>query len=797
MYHSEMKTSQLSPLSNYDEEPIHSPGLIQPHGILLVLQEPHLKIVQVSSNTFEVIGISPGELLNKQLKELIESDQLQSIQQGLNKNIEIHHVILSIKDKSNLYLFDGILHYSEPFWILELEPRQAIANNHFLKFHSLIKNSLAKIQKSFTLQTTCQVLVKEVRKITGFDRVMLYQFGAEGTGRVIAEDKLEGLPSFLNLHYPASDIPLPARQLFTLNSIRLIPDANYQPVELLPINNPITNQSIDLSLSVLRSVSPCHIEYLKNMGVSASMSISLIRENKLWGLIACHHLTVKYVPYEIRNACELLGQVMSLELASKEDNESLEYKIQLKSVLSEFVEAVSQEGKLRDGLVEDKSKWLNLVSAQGVALCAKEQVTLIGKTPKDADIHGLIKWVETQIENNIFYTDSLPQVYPAAEKFKDVASGLLALSISKSQKHYIFWFRPEAIQTVNWGGNPNQSFAVAQQEEGLRFSPRKSFELWQETVRCKSLPWKPCEIDAVVQLRNILVGIVLRNAEELAKINAELERSNSELDAFAYIASHDLKEPLRGIHNYSSFLIEDYADVLQEEGTLKLQTLMRLTQRMENLIDSLLHFSRVGRVELRMQTTNLNEVVKKVVDLLSISFKETQVDIRIPRTLPSIPCDRIQINEVFSNLIGNAIKYNDKPHKWVEIGFLDFTQENETDAGQPQGMAPTELVLPQQDSSSNALVVKTNSLSPISPDQSLSPVVFYVRDNGIGIQEKHLDAIFRIFKRLHPPSKYGGGTGVGLTITKKIVERHGGRIWVKSNYGEGSTFYFTLQSKID
>lgn len=785
---SEMTNSQFSDGSNYNEKPIHSPGLIQPHGILLVLQEPNFKIIQASNNTSEIIGIPPRELLNKELKELIGSDQLNSIKQGLNKNLEIHHFVLSIKDKNLDYFFDGIIHYSQPFLILELEPRPTQGNNHVFEFPYLIKNSLAKIQKSFTLKETCQALVQEVRKITDFDRVMLYQFGTEGTGIVIAEDKLDNLPSFLDLHYPASDIPPQVRQIFTLNSLRLIPNSNYQPVKIVPIENPITHQPLDLSLSVLRSVSPCHIEYLKNMAVLASMSISLIRDNKLWGLIACHHSAVKYVPYEIRTACELLGQVMSLELAAKEDNESLEYRIQLKSVLSEFVEAVSQKGKLRDGLVEDKSKWLSLVSAQGVALCAKERFTLIGKTPQEADIRDLINWVEAQIDNNIFYTDSLPQVYPTAEKFKDVASGLFALSISQSQKHYIFWFRPEVIQTVNWGGNPNQPFDAAQQDEVLHLSPRKSFELWQETVRCKSLPWKPCEIDAIVQLRNILVGIVLRNAEELEKINAELERSNSELDAFAYIASHDLKEPLRGIHNYSSFLIEDYAEVLQEEGASKLQTLIRLTQRMENLIDSLLHFSRVGRVELRMQTTNLNELVKKVVDLLKITFKETQVDIRIPQTLPTIRCDSVQLNEVFSNLISNAIKYNDKSDKWVEIGFLDSTEENETQAGQSQRIAPTELVSLQQDSSFD-FPATTNTSLPQNPS------VFYVRDNGLGIQEKHLDAIFRIFKRLHPPYKYGGGTGVGLTITKKIVERHGGRIWVESNYGEGSTFYFTLHNQ--
>ena len=355
----------------------------------------------------------------------------------------------------------------------------------------------------------------------------------------------------------------------------------------------------------------------------------------------------------------------------------------------------------------------------------------------------------------------MPKIYPAAEKFKDAASGLLALSISKIQKNCILWFRPEVIQTVNWGGNPNEPVEV-EQDENLRLSPRKSFELWQETVRLKSLPWKQCEIDAALELRSAIIGIVLRKADELAKINVELERSNSELDSFAYIASHDLKEPLRGIHNYSSFLIEDYADVLSEEGVAKLRTLVHLTQRMEELINSLLHFSRLGRLELSLQKTNLNELVNHGIEILSINLKETTVDIRIPRPLPSIRCDRVQVAEVFSNLISNAIKYNDKAEKWVEIGFLDSAQLSAQNS---------------QESEENPPII-----------------VFYIRDNGIGIREKHLEAIFRIFKRLHASGKYGGGTGAGLTIAKKIVERHGGSIWVESTYGEGSTFYFTLQS---
>ncbi len=238
-------------------------------------------------------------------------------------------------------------------------------------------------------------------------------------------------------------------------------------------------------------------------------------------------------------------------------------------------------------------------------------------------------------------------------------------------------------------------------------------------------------------------------AQELGAANAELARSNQELDDFAYIASHDLKEPLRGIHNYATFLLEDYREELDAEGRDKLATLTRLSQRMETLIDSLLEFSRVGRVELADQETDLTALVRSTLEPLQITLREGRVDVRVPVPLPVLRCDRVRVGEVFHNLITNAIKYNDRPDKWVEIGTRD-------------------------------------------PGPAGGPPVLYVRDNGIGIPEKHHAVVFRIFKRLHGRDKFGGGTGAGLTIVKKIVERHGGRVWVESAPGEGATFLFTL-----
>ncbi|MEN9518126.1 MAG: hypothetical protein RLZZ381_714 [Cyanobacteriota bacterium] len=741
-------------LTNCDREPISIPGAIQPHGVLLVLHST-LEIVQVSSNTLELLGYQPQDLLGQPLSDLFNFKQIANIRQCLAGDFEnVNPLSLSIKREKKLLQFEGILHRQDESILLELEPKKIQKKVDFIDFYQQVRGTISKIQKPTTLPQMCQAIVSEVRRITGFERVMIYQFDEEGAGKVIAEDTdLEN--HYLGLRFPATDVPKQAKHLYTLNWLRLIPDRHYQPAALIPANNPVTKQPLDLSLSVLRSVSPIHLEYLQNMGVAASMSISLIQDQKLWGLIACHHSSPRHVPYSERTACEFIGQVMSLELANKEARIDLDYKIQLKSLQTKFVASLSQAEYFLDGLVQMDSQLLNLVSATGAMVCSGDRYISIGETPASEDFPALLNWIKPQMQHNLFHTRSLSMVYPAAKSCKASASGVLALEISPIHRNYILWFRPEVIQTVNWGGNPHKPVEVAE-DGSWRLSPRKSFALWQETVEGHSLPWKPCEIEAVTELRSLLVGIVLRQADELAAKNVELQRSNEELDSFAYIASHDLKEPLRGIHNYANFLLEDYVDLLAEDGVAKLQTLVRLTQRMEDLINSLLHFSRLGRVELIRQPVNLNDSVQNAIATLNISRPQNSINFCLPQSLPIINCDRAQIDELFTNLIGNAIKYNDKPQKSIEIGFLPENQD------------------PSRNSATN---------------------VFYIRDNGIGIPQEHQEKIFQIFRRLHGREEYGGGNGAGLTIARKIVERHGGRIWLESNPGEGSTFYFTLASE--
>jgi two-component system, chemotaxis family, sensor kinase Cph1 len=764
-------------LTNCDREPIQIPSAIQAHGVLLTFSEPDLMILQISQNCEKFLGKKPTELLGQPLSLLMDKTQFATIESCINGDFEnVNPLRLSLQVNGKSEEFEGVVHRTDGVIVLELErclsvrvdrgsdgedlptaDRQAVS---FFDFYKFVKTPIDRIQNTQTLAELAHQTVTAIRTLTGFDRVMLYRFDRDGSGHVIAENKQVDLTSFLGLHYPASDIPKQAKELYRLNLLRIIPDVRYEPVSLEPTLNPVTGMPLQLSRSGLRSVSPMHTEYLSNMGVCASMSISILRDRQLWGLIACHHSTPRQLSYETRTICEFLGQVISFEIGSKADAEDIGYKMQLQSAQARFVNTIASGQTLRDSFAQNPRDAIELVGAIGVVFCEHSQIACFGTTPPATEIPGLLTWIDRQIDEDAIYsTNTLVSDYPALMSYKDVASGLLALRISRIQQTYLLWFRPEVIQTIEWGGEPNKPVEVDEHNR-LRMTPRKSFELWKQTVQCQSLPWKACEIEAALELRIKIIGIVLQKADELALLNVELERSNIELDAFAYVASHDLKEPLRGIHNYSTFLIEDYGDKLGADGNHKLATLMQLTQRMEDLIESLLRYSRFGRAELLLQPIALDDIVESVLDVIKIS-QPSPVQLQIPRPLPQIECDRAQVTELFTNLISNALKYNDRDDKSIEIGYI--------------------------------LPAETDDLVPA--DLARSQTVFFVRDNGIGVRAKHFENIFKIFKRLHPATKYGGGTGAGLTIVKKIVERHGGNIAIVSTFGEGSTFYFTLGTR--
>lgn len=728
------------------EQAIHLSGQIQPHGVIIVLEEPELKILQVSKNTSTIFGISPEDMIQKNLEELLDSFQVDRLKAGLSEeNIDfINPTKVWVRKKGDDYLvFDSIFHRNpDGFLILELEPAISQENIPFLSFYHLARASINQLQETSNLHDFCQIIVEEVRKVTGFDRVMLYKFDDDGHGAVIAEEKLETMEPYLGLHYPESDIPVVARQLFSANWIRLIPDAKAQSTEIFPTLNPVSQRPLDLTLSILRSASPCHIEYLHNMSVGASLTISLIKDQKLWGLIACHHQSPKYVSYELRKACEFLGRVIFSEISAREETEDYDYRMKLTYIQSALIEYMSQEENFIDGLVKHQPNIMDLTSAGGAAVCFGGNYTVVGETPKEEDLNLLVQWLKNNVKEEVFYTDSLPQIYPDAERFKNVASGLLAIPISK--RNYVLWFRPEVIQTVNWGGDPNKAFEVSQSEGNLRLCPRKSFELWKETVRLTSLPWKQVEVKAALELRKAIINIVLRQADELAQLAQDLERSNAELKKFAYVASHDLQEPLNQVANYVQLLEMRYQEELDEDAKEFITFAVEGVSLMQTLIDDVLAYSKVDMQGIEFELTEVETALDYALANLRRRISETGATITHD-PLPTVMADSTQLMQLFQNLIGNAIKFRSEQPLKIHVGA-----QRQEDAW-----------------------------------------LFSVSDNGMGIDPQFSDRIFVIFQRLHTRDEYPG-TGMGLAICKKIVECHRGRIWVESQLGQGATFYFTI-----
>jgi two-component system, chemotaxis family, sensor kinase Cph1 len=722
---------------------------IQSHGVLLVLREPDLTVLQVSNNTIMAFGVSPNQVLGRPLEQFLDIFQVEQFRKGLTEqNFDRSNStkVWVQRSKDDYSIFDAVFHRSpDGFLILELEPAQKDENIPFLGFYHLAKASIDRLTSTASLADFGRMAIAQIRQMTGFDRVVLYKFDDDGHGKVIAEDKVAEMESYLGLHFPATDIPPPARKIFLSNRIRAIPDVREESMEILPAQNPLTDRPTDLSLSILRSADPCHTEYLQNMGVGASLTISLIKGGKLWGLIACHHQTAKLVPYELRKACEFLGEVIFSQISIGEEIADYSYRSKLANIRAMEVDLMSQSANFIDVLMGPSPNLLDLFDAFGAAICFGGQWTTIGQTPPAVELEYLVEWLSKNVKDDVFTTDSLPLLDPHAEGFKDVASGLLAISLSPHS--YLLCFRPEVIQTVNWGGDPHyRDRAVA--DQNLRLLPRASFELWKEEVKWHSLPWKAVEIAAAIELRKSIVNIVLRQAEKLALVAIDLERSNAELKTFAYVASHDLQEPLHQVASYVQLLEARYGEKLDRDAKEFIGFAVEGVNLMQTLIDDVLLYSKVDLLGIKWEPIEVETALNRALSHLHGLIEETGAIVTTD-PMPTIVADSTQLSQLFQNLIGNAIKFR-KPDTVPQIQISAERQENDW--------------------------------------------LFSVRADGIGIDPQFFDRIFIIFQRLHTRDEYPG-SGMGLTICKKIVECHGGKIWVTSELDRGATFSFTIPVK--
>lgn len=792
-----------SPLHAYDDEPVHLGERIQPHGVLLVLESVGWTIVKASQNSADYLNHTPNALIGTALSSWLEPHSIALIKEHQRREDQRPlYLSLTFALTKGAKRFDTYMHQVNESVILELEPGHELTAVELTSIQHSVTQSIAHLRTIPDLTQFLQAAVEAIQILSGYERVMIYQFDEQQAGSVVAETQATNGQAYLGLHYPATDIPKRVRDLYQQGMMRLVPHLSAPPVVLhsrhslaqaLPQGdrpNPDesakrpsshhsdcpTDSPINLSRSILRAVDPCCVDYHQNMGVEAFWVIALVNSGTLWGLIACHHSTAKPVPVPIRMACETLGQLIAAEVTSKIREEDIAYLNSLKVIQSDFVSSIAEAEDFKQALIHPQPRLLDLVSAKGAIVCLDQDVTLVGQTPNRQEVQALIEWtLSCEAHNSLFHTSCLSDHYPDAQTFKEKGSGVLILTISRLRRYLIIWFRPEVIQTVNWAGDPTTAVRTIENEQGqITLGPRSSFTQWKEMVTATALPWKKVELENALDLKNAIVGIVLNKADKLAQVNLELARSNRELDSFAYAASHDLKEPLRGITNFSNIIIRRYADKLDEAGVKRLKTLVRLAQRMDMLIDALLQFSRLGQTDLNRTTTDLDQLLQKVIDDMTTGWSDERLAplITVVKPLPTMRCDAVLISDVFSNLISNAAKYTDHDRACIEIGWLWPQEYNETHLESNPDLL----------SEPPTYILEGRVQAPI----------LYVKDQGIGIQKRHFQNIFKLFKRLHERDRYGGGSGVGLTITQRIIERHNGHIWVGSTYGTGTTFYFTL-----
>jgi light-regulated signal transduction histidine kinase (bacteriophytochrome) len=496
-------------LTTCDREPIHIPGSIQPHGALLVLDRESLEVEQVAGDTRLLLGIEPDRIPGMPISRFLEFEAEAFVNTRLAAGGAFIAPImrLGVRTRSGSLPLDLTLHAIERTAILELEPARRTMTGAGDPVAQL-KALLGAVQHTAGVEECCAAAAVAMRSATGFDRAMVYRFLPDGSGVIQSEDASPGLESFLGLHYPASDIPKQARELYRRNWLRAIPDIDYVPAPLHPPTNRRTRAPIDMSHCDLRSVSPIHLEYLRNMGVCASLSASLVCRDQLWGMLVLHHYSPRHVSADLRVALETFAQIMSLHVAAKGQAETSALRIDARKMREELMDRLSGAGEI--GAVLASASLLRYLGASGGAVYLDGKLHVVGVTPSEAEILALVQWLN-EISQPLFATEHLSSQYAPAAAFAASASGLVAVSASRVPRDYVLWFRPEIGRTVRWAGDPSKPIKV--DRHGARLTPRGSFSEWLEVSRMRSAPWSEVDLEAAEGLRVVLIETLLKTVD--------------------------------------------------------------------------------------------------------------------------------------------------------------------------------------------------------------------------------------------------------------------------------------------
>jgi light-regulated signal transduction histidine kinase (bacteriophytochrome) len=488
-------------LSNCEREEIHLAGSIQPHGALLVVSEPDHRVVQVSANAAEFLNLK--QIIGMSLVDL-DGDLLFRILPHLDPTSQGMPIAVRCRIGNPSTEFDGLLH-RPPAGGLIIELERAGPSVDLSK---QIASALEKIRTASSLRALCDEAATLFQDRTGYDRVMVYRFDDEGHGEVFSERRKPDLEAYLGNRYPASDIPQMARRLYERTRVRVLVDVGYQPVPLQPRLSPLTGRDLDMSLCFLRSMSPIHLQYLKNMGVGATLVISLVVGGKLWGLVACHHYEPRFIHFELRAVCELLAEAIATRIAALESFSQSQSEIFVQRLEQRMIESLSRDGDWRSAIFDSSQSILPPLGASGSALIYEGQVITAGEVPGTTEIREICARLDRRPGPSVMSTASLGIDFPEFAGLTKVASGIIITTISDNPGEYLIWFRPERIRTVTWGGDPLKPFVIG--DNPLDLSPRRSFAQWHQLVEGTSEPWTPADLAAARLIGQAVSDIVLQ-----------------------------------------------------------------------------------------------------------------------------------------------------------------------------------------------------------------------------------------------------------------------------------------------
>lgn len=626
-------------LTACDREPIHIPGSIQPHGLLLLVDPDRLTVTHAAGEVLRFLGAMDWQ----------GADCAACLGDTAAHEIAKHQAgaLRRVGFPGNPGPFDLSFHRSGGRVVVEIEPAFQVQDAGALL--PQLEKAADALERAADLRQVCEVAAVEFHKMTGYARVMVYRFLDDGSGVVLAERTRSGMETFLNHHFPATDIPRQARALYVRNLVRVIPDIGYRPAPLVP---PLEEgDALDMSDCSLRSVSPIHLQYLKNMGVAASASVSIVKDGALWGLIACHNDVPLAIPLDVRGACRALAGSVARQIKAREDTDAYRERVRLRTFEDRVVELLLREGSLDSAMERHLDEMMRMFDADGIAVLRGRESICFGRTPGDGALRDLAAWVNTQRVQPVYSTNELGRRFKLPEEAQPVAAGLMAMVLSASEPWIVMWFRAEAVEIINWAGNPHKDVRV--DDNGV-LNPRASFEAWSETVRGRARRWSLPEIEAASRLARAVSDVW--QTRRIRDLNRELMSTLEQKDALIQQREFLLGEINHRVQNslqlVSSFLGMQLREIEEPRGREAIEEARRRIAAV-----SLVH-RRLYRSD-QIDVIDAGRYVDELLDDLTVSIG-SDWKAHIARDLaPALVANdkAIKLGLVLTELVINANKY--------------------------------------------------------------------------------------------------------------------------------------------